>query len=58
MVNDEGRPGRAFVIRLEHGDLLPDCLERFAAQNGISVGHVVLVGGIGDGQVVVGPRRT
>ncbi|MDM7999482.1 MAG: DNA-binding protein [Dehalococcoidia bacterium] len=54
----EGRTGRVFVIRLEDGDRLPSCIERFAEANGISVGHVILVGGIGDGQVVVGPRRS
>ncbi len=58
MKSAEGRLGRVFVIRLEHGDRLPDCIERFAEQHGIAVGHVVLVGGIGDGQVVVGPRRS
>jgi predicted DNA-binding protein with PD1-like motif len=46
------------VIRLEHGDKLPHCIERFAEEKGISVGHVILVGGIGDGEVVVGPRRS
>jgi uncharacterized protein len=58
MKSCEGRLGRAFVIRLEHGDRLPDCIESFAEQKGISVGSVILVGGIGGGQVVVGPRRT
>lgn len=53
-----GRVGRVFVIRLEDGDVLPECIERFAADNGVSVGHVILVGGIGSGQVVVGPRRS
>jgi predicted DNA-binding protein with PD1-like motif len=52
----EGRIGRVFVVRLEDGDVVPDCLEEFAARNGISVGHVVLIGGIGSGEVVVGPR--
>jgi len=54
----EGHLGRVFVIRLEDGDAIPDCIERFAGENGISVGHVILVGGIGEGQVVVGPRRS
>ncbi len=58
MKSAEGRLGRVFVIRLEHGDRLPDCIERFAEQEGISVGHAILVGGIGEGHVVVGPRRT
>jgi predicted DNA-binding protein with PD1-like motif len=48
--------GRVFVIRLEDGDMVPGCIERFAEENGVSVGHAVLVGGIGGGEVVVGPR--
>ena len=54
----EGRVGRVFVIRLEDGDPMPECIERFAEQQGISVGQAILVGGIGGGQVVVGPRRS
>jgi uncharacterized protein len=52
----EGKIGRVFLIRLEDGDKLPDCLERFAAEKGISTGYVILVGGIDSGQIVVGPR--
>ena len=58
MKASEGRMGRVFVIRLEHGDLVPACIERFAAEKGVSVGQVILVGGIGGGEVVVGPRRS
>jgi len=58
MKASEGGVGRVFVIRLEDGDEVPACIERFAEEKGISVGHAVLVGGIGDGQVVVGPRRS
>ncbi len=54
----EGRIGRAFVIRLEHGDMVPACIERFAEDNKISVGHVIMVGGIGSGEVVVGPKHS
>lgn len=54
----EGKVGRVFVIRLEHGDVVPECIERFAEGNGVSVGHVLLVGGIGGGEIVVGPRRS
>ncbi len=56
MKASEGRIGRVFVIRLEDGDVVPHCIERFAEQHGVSVGHVILVGGIGSGDVVVGPR--
>jgi len=54
----QGKMGRVFVIRLEDGDMVPGCIERFAEENGVSVGHAVLVGGIGGGEVVVGPRSS
>jgi len=54
----EGRFGRIFVIRLEDGDVIPDCIESFAEKEKISVGQVIMIGGIGHGQVVVGPRRS
>jgi len=54
----EGQIGRVFVMRLEDGDVVPGCIERFAEENGVLVGHAVLVGGIGAGDVVVGPRRS
>ncbi len=52
----EGHIGRVFVVRLEDGDVVPTCIEHFAEENSISVGHVILIGGIGGGQIVVGPR--
>ena len=58
MKASEGRPGRVFVIRLEDGDVVPECIERFAEEQGVKVGHAILIGGIGGGQVVVGPRRS
>ena len=54
----EGQMGRVFIIRLEDGDVVPGCIERFAEENGVSVGQVILVGGIGGGEVVVGPQRS
>jgi len=56
MKASQGQVGRVFVIRLEDGDIVPDSIERFAAENGVSVGHVIMVGGVGSGQTVVGPR--
>ena len=58
MKASEGKIGRVFVIRLEDGDMVPACIEKFAAEKSIKVGHVILIGGIGDGQVVVGPRNS
>ena len=54
----EGRPGRVFVVRLEDGDVVPDCLEAFAKDRDIKTAQVVLIGGIGGGEVVSGPRKT
>ncbi|MGD0779342.1 MAG: PPC domain-containing DNA-binding protein [Dehalococcoidales bacterium] len=56
MKASEGKIGRVFVLRLEDGDMVPACIEEFAAKKAIKVGHVILIGGIGGGQVVVGPR--
>ncbi|MFC2041732.1 PCC domain-containing protein [Chloroflexota bacterium] len=54
----EGNMGRVFVLRLEDGDVVPTCIERFAEEKGISTGFVILIGGIGGGEVVVGPRES
>ncbi len=56
MKASEGRPGRVFMLRLEEGDMLPACIEQFAREKGIKFGQVTLVGGIGRGELVVGPR--
>src|SRR4030042_43973 len=58
MKASEGKTGRVFVLRLEDGDMVPECIERCAAEKGRSVGHVIVIGGIGGGQVVAGPRKT
>ncbi len=54
----QGQIGRVFIIRLEDGDVVPGCIERFAEENGVSVGQVILVGGVGGGEVIVGPRSS
>ena len=58
MKSCEGGIGRVFVIRLEDGDAVPECIERFAEEKGVSVGQAILVGGVGSGDVVVGPRNS
>jgi uncharacterized protein len=58
MKSVEGKLGRVFVIRLEDGDKMPDIIEKFAEEKGISSGHLIMIGGIGSGQIVVGPRRS
>ncbi len=58
MKASEGKIGRVFILRLEDGDVVPGCIEQFAAEKKINCGHVILIGGIGGGQVVAGPRYT
>lgn len=47
--------GRVFVLRLEDGDHLPECIEEFAAAHDLSQGFCALVGGVAGGRIVVGP---
>jgi uncharacterized protein len=54
----EGRIGRVFVMRLEDGDVVPQCIEEYAERQGVRTGMVILVGGLSGGEVVVGPRKT
>jgi uncharacterized protein len=56
MQASEGKIGRVFILRLEDGDAVPGCLETFAKENNIKMAGVTLIGGIGEGQIVVGPR--
>ncbi len=53
----QGSVGRVFLIRLEHGERMPDVLEAFAATHSISSALAVMVGGVDDGScIVVGPE--
>ncbi|HOK80545.1 MAG TPA: DNA-binding protein [bacterium] len=47
---------RAFVVRLEDGEKLPDAIEDFARKHKIQCGICMLIGGIGSGKLVTGPR--
>lgn len=54
----EGRIGRVFVLRLEHDDPLPGCIEKFASEKGIRLAQVIFHGGIYRGNLVAGPIET
>lgn len=57
MQYSEGKLGRVFAIRLEHGDPMPQSLEDFAAEQGVLAGIAIMVGGAEDGsRFVVGPE--
>ncbi|MBN2139364.1 MAG: DNA-binding protein [Desulfovibrionaceae bacterium] len=52
----EAKTGRMFVLRLEDGDKLPQVVEDFAADKGLKAAVCWLVGGMGGGRLVVGPK--
>ena len=53
----EASLGRIFIMRLEHGDRIPDVIEKFAVDNHISSAIVHFLGGADTGsKVVVGPE--
>lgn len=57
MIVAEARAGRVFVIRLEDGDILHECLENLAREKGVRAASVIAVGGADEGShLVVGPR--
>ncbi len=54
----EGKVGRVFVIRLEDGDIIPNCLEQFAAEKEIKVALVTMISGVDSGKVISGPKKS
>ncbi len=55
----EGRPGRIFVVRLEDGDTVHECLEGLAVEQDIRTAAVIAVGGADKGsRLVVGPEKS
>ena len=57
MKYSQASPGRIFLLRLEHGDQIPDILERFAEDHGIKAAILHFLGGADtDSRVVVGPE--
>ena len=57
MKSASGTAGRAFVLRLEDGEVLHEQIELFARENSIRSASVVAVGGADDGSfLIVGPK--
>ena len=58
MKYSEAKYGRVFVIRLEDGDILHECIEKFALENNVEAGFLIAVGGADKGsKLVVGPEE-
>ena len=57
MKYSKASPGRIFVLRLEHGDMIPDILEEFAREHRIKAAILHFLGGADmNSRVVVGPE--
>lgn len=55
----EANRGRTFIIRLEDGDVLHECIEDFALAHGIRAAAIIAVGGAdGGSRLVVGPEES
>lgn len=58
MQYSEAKQGRVFVLRLEDGDIVHECIERFAAEQGIRAAALIIIGGAdAQSHLVVGPRE-
>jgi predicted DNA-binding protein with PD1-like motif len=54
----EAKPGRFFVLRLEDGDVLHECIEAFARERNIHAAALIALGGADAGsKLVVGPAE-
>ncbi|MBF0102803.1 MAG: DNA-binding protein [Desulfobacterales bacterium] len=57
MQYSEAKQGRIFVIRLEHGEVIHETIEKFATQHQISSAALIIVGAADkESQLIVGPK--
>ena len=58
MKYSEAKQGRVFIIRLEDGDIVQNCIENFAKEKNIYRAYVQLVGGADKGsKIITGPKE-
>ncbi len=56
MKYSEAKQGRVFIIRLEDGDVVHECVEQLAKDQGIQAGALIALGGADQGsRMVAGP---
>jgi predicted DNA-binding protein with PD1-like motif len=54
----EAKSGRVFILRLEDGDILHECVETFAEAKGVRAAAAIMLGGADEGsKLVVGPEQ-
>ncbi|MDN7025622.1 DUF296 domain-containing protein [Methanoculleus sp. FWC-SCC1] len=57
MQYSQGRIGRVFTIRFEHGEDFLTELDRFVRTENVSAGTVQFLGALREGQVITGPKE-
>ena len=54
----EARQGRTFILRLEHGDIIHEEIERFAGEHSVTAAALMILGGADEGSTLVaGPDQ-
>lgn len=57
MKYSQAQPGRIFVLRLEHGDIVHETIEAMAREQSIAAAALLILGGAdADSRLVVGPE--
>ena len=57
MQYSEGRLGRVFVIRVDHGEDLIQSIQRFVSEKKVNSGLIIFLGALREGRLVTGPEE-
>jgi len=52
----EGKPGRVFIVRVDHGEDLIATLMQFLTEHQVNSGYIRFMGALQSGQIVTGPE--
>lgn len=52
----EGKPGRVFIVRVDHDEDLIATLTKFLTDHKINNGYIRFIGALQSGQIVTGPK--
>jgi len=52
----EGKPGRVFIVRLDHGEDLIATLVQFLNDHQVNCGYIRFIGALQSGRIVTGPE--
>ncbi len=59
MMYSQAKQGRTFIIRLEDGDILHECIESLAEKENVQAGYCLVLGGADKGSLLItGPKES